>query len=258
MQESLLSKLTLNDFIAISSAAIALFAAFISYYSFHRTLRAASKPVLIFSMTSNFRWRIENVGTGPAINIAIGDKDRSGDFVSVTNCYPLSAGNMLELSWTKAAQELVAVYTDVYGKTFTTICNGNLNRIINKNQFPDWKITQDQWFQLILAEGKEDSKLTVEDLKGKTPAELDIMRNEPYAQKGYIFKRKILADYFNKQTWYKPTIKEHSKAFSLLSAGEKYEAHLILEYQNRNGLRTSETTSLVGEETNKPREQDVS
>jgi hypothetical protein len=234
--------MNITDAIATASVILSVIALFISYYSFRRTLHATSKPVLIFSMNSMFRWRLENVGSGPAINLIVGDKDREDGFVSITNCYPLSAGACLEVLWIKGAYELVAVYTDVYGNTFTTICSGS-NRVLNRNQFPEWKPNQEQWFQMILVEGREESKLTVEDLKGKTAAELDIMRNEPYARRGYIFKRKDLLNYFSKQSWYKPITADHGKVFRQLSAAEKYEAHLILEYQNNNGLRTS---SIIG------------
>lgn len=239
--------MNITDFIAASSVVISLIAIVFSYYSFYRTLHAASKPVLIFSMTSTFRWRLDNVGTGPAINLTIGDRSGDWSFVSITNCYPLAAGERLDLLWIKGAYELAAVYTDVYGNTFTTICNGNKNQVINGNEFPAWKPDQEQWFQMILAEGREESQLTVEDLKGKTPAELDIIRNEIYARRGYIFKRKDLANYFGRQAWYKPTTADHGKVFRQLSAGEKYEAHLILKYQNLNGLRTTGTIESMNE-----------
>ena len=149
-------------------------------------------------MTSTFRWGLDNVGTGPAINQTVGDRSSDFSFVSITTCYPLAAGERLDLLWIKGAYELAAVYTDVYGNTFSTICKGNRNRVISGNNFPAWKANTEQWFQMILAEGREESPLTVEDLEGKTAAELDIMRNEIYARKGYIFKRKDLKNYFSK------------------------------------------------------------
>lgn len=236
-----------TDFIAIASTVISLIAVVLSYYSLHRTLRASSKPALVFSMTSTFRWRLDNVGTGPAINLTVGDKSSDSNFVSITNCYPLAPGECLDLGWINGAYELAAVYTDVYGNSFTTICKGNRNRIINRNGFPAWKPNAEQWFQMILAEGKDESPLTAKDLEGKTATELDIMRNEIYARKGYIFKRKDLQDYFDKQPWYERKTADHGKIFRQLSAGEKYEAHLILEYQNRNRLRISGAIGAISE-----------
>ena len=150
-----------TDLIAGASALISLIAVGLSYFSLRRSLRAAARPVLIFSMTSSFRWRLDNVGAGPAINIMVGDRDRDGSFVSITNCYPLSAGGRLELPWLKSGVELAVVYTDVYDDTYTTVCSGNGNRIRSGNKFPWWKPDREQWFEMILAEGREDSELTV-------------------------------------------------------------------------------------------------
>ncbi len=236
-----------TDFIAIASVVISIIAVVFSYYSFRRNFRASSRPVLIFSMTSTFRWRLDNVGTGPAINLTVGDRSSDYSFVSITNCYPLAVRERLDLLWIKGAYELAAVYTDVYGNTFTTICKGNRNRVIDGNEFPAWEPNHEQWFQMLLAEGREESRLTVEDLEGKTAAELDIMRNEIYARKGYVFKRQDLQTYFEKQPWYEGKTNDHGKVFRQLSAGEKYEAHLILEYQNRNGLRTSGNIGAIPE-----------
>jgi hypothetical protein len=223
--------------IAIVSAAIALAGAVVAYYAFHRTLRSSARPVLIFSMTSDFLWRVENVGTGPAINLVILDTDSKGLFASVTNCYPLAVGASLDLIWIDACWKLGAVYTDVYGDTFTTICQGNRNRVVNRNEFPQWKPDRDQWLQLILAEGKHQSQLTTEHLAEKTASELEIMRNQIYARRGFIFKREDLAKYFREQSWYVPATRDYALIHRQMTPAERYEAHLILDFQNHNQLR---------------------
>lgn len=78
-------------------------------------------------------------------------------------------------------------------------------------------------------------RLTESDLIGKTPAELDIMRNEIFASHGRRFARRKYIDYFNNQTWYEvnPYYSD-----SLLSSVEKYNAALIKTYQDRTGLTT--------------------
>ncbi len=235
-----------TDFIAGASALISLAAVGFSYFTFRRSLSAAARPILIFSMTSSYRWRIDNVGSGPAINIMVGDRNRDGAFISITNCYPLSPGGRLDLPWLEAGIELVVVYTDVYDNAYTTICNWNRNRILSRNEFPEWEPNREQWFEMILAEGREESALTVKDLEGKTPRELEIMRNEIYARKGYIFRRKDLADYFGKQPWYEGVTADQGKVFRQLSAGDKYEAHLILQYQTSHGLRAADIASAAG------------
>ena len=46
-------------------------------------------------------------------------------------------------------------------------------------------------------------KLTEKDLKNRTQSELRIMRNELYAQYGYIFTSEDLNEYFSSKNWYK-------------------------------------------------------
>jgi len=47
-------------------------------------------------------------------------------------------------------------------------------------------------------------KITVEDLRGRSLAELALMRNTIYARAGNKFRKKWLNDYFSAQPWYQP------------------------------------------------------
>lgn len=70
--------------------------------------------------------------------------------------------------------------------------------------------------------------LTADDLTGKSPWELKVMRNEIYARHGYIFKNTELRDYFEKQAWYKPVSEDVT---DLLSKVEKDNAEFLKRYQ---------------------------
>lgn len=223
--------------IAGFSAAVATAGAIVSYYAFHRTIRSSARPVLIFSMTADYRWKIENVGTGPAINVVIADRHKTGDLESITNCFPIAAGAFLALPWITAGWELIAVYTDVFNGKFTSICQGNRNRVVKRDLFPHWKTDKHQWLQLILSEGKEESHLTTDDLKGKSATELEIMRNSIFARRGLIFTREDLAEYFSRQPWYTPVTRDAAAVHRQISPAERYEAFLILDFQNRHQLR---------------------
>jgi hypothetical protein len=69
--------------------------------------------------------------------------------------------------------------------------------------------------------------LTADDLAGKSPWELKVMRNEIYARHGYIFKNTELRDYFEKQSWYKPVSDDVT---NLLSDVEKRNADFLKNY----------------------------
>jgi len=80
-------------------------------------------------------------------------------------------------------------------------------------------------------------QLTLQDLQGKSKAELELMRNEIFARHGRRFKRQGLQKYFESQTWYRGqyTPEEfHKIGESLLSEVQKKNVRLLLEYEQRH------------------------
>jgi hypothetical protein len=67
------------------------------------------------------------------------------------------------------------------------------------------------------------------ELTGKTKEELMIMRNEPFAVYGYIFKNKFLKNYFEDKGWYNP---QFDNVNDQLSEVEKANIKLIKEVEN--------------------------
>jgi YARHG domain len=75
--------------------------------------------------------------------------------------------------------------------------------------------------------------VTSDDLTGKTPSELSIMRNSVYAKYGFIFGREALKSEFLREPWYKPTLNE-AEVFKLQSDLERSNAWEILKFQKQN------------------------
>ncbi len=228
--------------ILILSTVISLIAVALSYYTFQRTLRSSSRPILIFSLRSETLWQLQNVGNGPAINILVGEMNNERQWVNVTNCYPLATGASVPLLWLRHGVQLATVYTDIYGRSLTTHCASNWNKVTNKNEFPHWQADNHEVIQVIIAKGSR--VINEEELKGLTPFELDVKRNEIYARHRYIFTRADLAEHFKKQGWYKPDSADRRVVESRLSDEERAAANYILFYQNRHGLRTASREKL--------------
>lgn len=72
-------------------------------------------------------------------------------------------------------------------------------------------------------------KLTADDLKGYTKAQLRIMRNTVYAMHGRKFASKDLSDHFSKYDWYKPTKADVS--VNELNEIERHNVALIQKYE---------------------------
>lgn len=102
-------------------------------------------PVLVFVRRSEKIWQIQNVGQGPAISVKIGDKDKNDEWKHVILFYPIAAGASIDLPWLPYGMELGAVYTDVKGNTYSSLCSRNINQIFEHNEFPDWKASITEW-----------------------------------------------------------------------------------------------------------------
>lgn len=77
--------------------------------------------------------------------------------------------------------------------------------------------------------------VTPQDLQGRSPWDLDVMRNEIYARHGRTFKRKDLQDYFSRQPWYLPQYSPDGFPDSLLSPVQVKNVAFIANYQK--GMR---------------------
>jgi hypothetical protein len=120
------------DIGTIVSLVLATFALAVSVLDFRFSKSTVDRPVLIFTLKAGTSWRVVNVGTGPAVNVVLADRNSTGDSEKVVNCYPLAAGGQIDVPWLNASHELVAVYTDVHARAYTTTCGQNRNRITRR------------------------------------------------------------------------------------------------------------------------------
>lgn len=223
------------------SALTSVLAIALTYHAFRNTIRAAARPVLVFTLTTDIVWQVKNVGTGPAITVTVGDKWLSSDWSTVVRCHALAPGETTLLPWVHEGAGLAAVYKDVFNKQYTTTCAEGFNEAVSGNKFKKWQPTWTEW-ELEILQHKAMLLYSEEHLAGKTPFELDVLRNEFYAKRGYRFKRKDLADHFMKQSWYEPVTSDQTEINRQLTQEERYTALAILFYQNRNGLRIKPQT----------------
>jgi hypothetical protein len=72
--------------------------------------------------------------------------------------------------------------------------------------------------------------LTKKEIGELTKSELDVMRNEIFADHGYIFKTDKWKDYFSKREWYSPRYENVNDSLSTI---ENYNIQLILELSKK-------------------------
>jgi hypothetical protein len=80
--------------------------------------------------------------------------------------------------------------------------------------------------------------LTADDVAGKTPTDLELMRNEIFARLGRRFERADLQAYFDSQPWYRPRFAASEFDANLLSAVQKQNV-AILRAAERRARRAS-------------------
>ncbi len=73
-------------------------------------------------------------------------------------------------------------------------------------------------------------ELRSEEIGNKTEKELQLMRNEIFARKGYVFKNKDLMEYFLSEGWYEP---KYENVDSMLTEIEKENIKKIREEEQR-------------------------
>lgn len=75
--------------------------------------------------------------------------------------------------------------------------------------------------------------LSDEDVRCLSKEDLRLARNEIYARHGRMFNLEEIQDYFDKQSWYVPTIAADDFNESMLSEVEKYNANFIKNYEEQ-------------------------
>lgn len=94
-------------------------------------------PVLVFTRVSGNRCQLANVGEGPAIGVILGDRLHEGKWESKVSCRPIAAGGEVDVDWIQHGYEVVAVYRDIRGNIYSTVCTLSENRFYESNKFPD-------------------------------------------------------------------------------------------------------------------------
>jgi N-acetylmuramoyl-L-alanine amidase len=81
--------------------------------------------------------------------------------------------------------------------------------------------------------------LTQADLYQKSAWELTLMRNAPYARRGYRFHDVRLLNYFATKRWYRPVTGDMDAISRTMTRIEQINCKTILDFQNAHKLRTT-------------------
>lgn len=101
------------------------------------------KPILLFHNKGQNEkgighWMLTNVGNGPAISVTIAEKTDCSEWDSGTVHFlsSLPSNNGRIASEKKNVEALIAIYSDVNGKEYSTLCENNRNSLFTENIEP--------------------------------------------------------------------------------------------------------------------------
>ncbi len=226
------SEIAMSAVALIVSTSVALIA-----YAFTRA--NSDRPILVFTLHSGKRWHVDNVGNGPALNILVADLAADGATQKIVNCAPVPAGGRFGVPWLQGGHELVAIYSDVHNRHFTTVCGSNRNRFARRNLYPKMKANRDQWIEDPVFEGRHEVRITERELSNLTPLELLLLRNSIYAKHGYIFPTPDFRAFFERDPNYTPRDANSERIEAKFTLGERAETHMILGMYYRHPQRYS-------------------
>jgi hypothetical protein len=132
---------SLQKYISIIAVVVSVTSIIISYTTSRRAAITGMQPVLVFVFNRAAGWALENVGSGPALNIVYTVKDPQKGWSLPTRLPPLSKSGILQRlpSSPVPAAALGCLYTDIQGRTYTSIMENNQTRVSDRSPFPDWK-----------------------------------------------------------------------------------------------------------------------
>src|SRR4030095_6409514 len=102
-----------------------------------RAVTRSVRPVLVFVCEVRDKvWCIQNVGTGPALDILVAEKDRDEHAGSrFRRVPPLSKNGKIQLR--SAPRFLAVTYHDAENHAYSTICSGYRNRLQKGHVFDE-------------------------------------------------------------------------------------------------------------------------
>jgi len=146
-----------SDVIAIIAAAIALVSAVAAVLTYQRSIvaeRRARMPALVFGRDDSKKSElvVENVGTGPAMNVVYAQGGAAGESIALERRFretwfnpihlrPIAPGEKVSIPWEVQGAGLGLRYTDAFGSYYVVKAGDHGMRILEgKAHLPDWNM----------------------------------------------------------------------------------------------------------------------
>jgi len=145
--EDLKSKDTISVGVLMSMGALVISLCSLVYTVMNnsRDQIASVRPAIVFVYSGDSGWQIQNIGSGPALNVIISQNEGSseantGNWVKPVRIPPLKKDGFFSLHWMPFSnvRRLGATYDDMWGRPYTTTCESDLNKIQSGRHLKAW------------------------------------------------------------------------------------------------------------------------
>jgi hypothetical protein len=133
----LLSHDRLTDLVPALALLVSLCALVFTIYKGRYDQRVSVKPVLVFVYDRADGWTVQNIGSGPALNVIVATHEAVADeksfhcWMNPTRIAPLKKDGGFNLHWIghDNVRALGATCEDIWDRPYSTTCAKDLNRV---------------------------------------------------------------------------------------------------------------------------------
>ena len=133
----------LSDWMSIAAVVISVTSFSLSFWANLRSARSDIRPVLAFVYHGKSGWHLRNIGSGPALNVTVAQKNvESKEWFNPVRVPPLEEASRFHLAWLGHVNHtgLGVVYEDFQGRTYSSTCGNDLSRIFRgRGEIPKWE-----------------------------------------------------------------------------------------------------------------------
>lgn len=126
--------------LSIAALAFSAFSFWLNYRNNSRNATLGRKPVLVFEYDGGLGWILRNVGNGPAMNVIVAQRLKTGEWLNPVRIPPLGKDGQMALEWLDHVNTtgLGATYVDSEDVAYTSTCREDLSRVELGIRFGPW------------------------------------------------------------------------------------------------------------------------
>jgi hypothetical protein len=142
----IISKIGFKDLVALVALVVSFASLLFTVWKGRIDQRVGVKPALVFVYDRDAGWQLQNIGSGPALNVVVAWKEHGQDakpdqWVRPVRIPPLRKDGVFSIHWDRDnnTHGLGATYEDIWDRPYSTTCGNDLNSVRPGNTLRKWR-----------------------------------------------------------------------------------------------------------------------